>query len=180
MQDVDWDTQDGRYRVRIYGQWIVVPDAAVVTEPNRFGPAVVWPYNDRYGNTQIRCFMPGAGTQSSSIGGKRLAVYNLCPLWPCILGTAMDERVEALLADVLALEGEDPNVIREGVRGALADYEQLFRAQEVNKRMKDKAAHACHALSRARLVEEIRLRKGTSTAEYSKVVLSIIDGPRFP
>jgi hypothetical protein len=46
------------------------------------------------------------------------------------------------LADVLALEGEDPNVIREGVRGALADYEQLFRAQEVNKRMKDKAATA--------------------------------------
>jgi hypothetical protein len=34
------------------------------------------------------------------------------------------------------------------VRGALADYEQLFRAQEVNKRMKDKAAHACHALFR--------------------------------
>ena len=63
----------------------------------------------------------------------------------------MDERVEALLADVLALEGEDPNVIREGVRGALADYEQLFRAREVNKRMKDKAAHACHALFRARV-----------------------------
>ena len=62
VQDVDWDTQDGHYRVRIYGQWIVVPDAAVVTEPNRFGPTVVWPYNDRYGNTQIRCFMPGAGT----------------------------------------------------------------------------------------------------------------------
>jgi len=40
----------------------------------------------------------------------------------------MDERVEALLADVLALEGEDPNVIREGARGALADYERLFRA----------------------------------------------------
>jgi hypothetical protein len=90
----------------------------------------------------------------------------------------MDERVEALLADVLALEGEDPNVIRE--RGALADYEQLFRAQEVNKRMKEKAAHACHALFRARLVEEIRLRKGTSTAEHLKVVLSIVDGPRFP
>jgi hypothetical protein len=46
--------------------------------------------------------------------------------------------------------------------------------------MKDKAAHACHALFRARLVEEMRLRKGTSTAEYLKVVLSIIDGPRFP
>jgi hypothetical protein len=62
VQDVDWDSQEGHYRVRIYGEWFVVPDAAVVTEPNRFGPAVVWPYNDRYGNTQIRCFMPGAGT----------------------------------------------------------------------------------------------------------------------
>ena len=62
VQDVDWDTQDGHYRVRIYGQWFVVPDDAVVAEPNRFGPAVVWPYNDRYGNTQIRCFMPGAGS----------------------------------------------------------------------------------------------------------------------
>ena len=62
VQDVDWDTQDGHYRVRIQGEWIEVPDAAVITEPNRFGPAVVWPYNDRYGNTQIRCFMPGAGT----------------------------------------------------------------------------------------------------------------------
>jgi hypothetical protein len=62
VQDVDWDTQDGHYRVRIYGQWFVVPDDAVVAEPNRFGPAVVWPYNDRYGNTQIRCFMAGAGS----------------------------------------------------------------------------------------------------------------------
>jgi hypothetical protein len=38
VQDVDWDTQDGHYRVRIYGQWFVVPDDAVLTEPNRFGP----------------------------------------------------------------------------------------------------------------------------------------------
>jgi len=62
VEDVDWDTQDGHYRVQIYGQWIVVPDAAVVTEPNRFGPTVVWPYRDPDGTTQIRCFMPGAGT----------------------------------------------------------------------------------------------------------------------
>jgi hypothetical protein len=62
VQDVDWDTQEGHYRVRIHGEWFVVPDDAVVTEPNRFGPAVVWPYNDCYGNTQIRCFIPGAGT----------------------------------------------------------------------------------------------------------------------
>ena len=44
LQDVDWDTQEGHYRVRIQGEWIVVPDAAVVTD------------------TQIRCFIPGAGT----------------------------------------------------------------------------------------------------------------------
>jgi hypothetical protein len=47
--------------VRLRGQWLVVPDAAVVAEPNRFGPAVVWPYQDADGATQIRCFMPGAG-----------------------------------------------------------------------------------------------------------------------
>ena len=62
VQDVDWDTTgDGRYRVRLNGQWIVVPDAALVTEPNKFGPAVVWPYEDASGATQIRCFLPGAG-----------------------------------------------------------------------------------------------------------------------
>jgi hypothetical protein len=55
VQDVDWDTQDGKYRVRLYGEWIVVPDNAVVTEPNKFGPAVVWPYMDAKGVTQIRC-----------------------------------------------------------------------------------------------------------------------------
>jgi len=61
VENVDWDTQNGRYRVRIQGQWFVVPDAAVVTEPNKFGPAVVWPYQDSDGATQIRCFLPGAG-----------------------------------------------------------------------------------------------------------------------
>ena len=61
VENVDWDTQDGRYRVRLNGQWLVVPDVAVVTEPNRFGPAVVWPYQDMNGATQIRCFIPGAG-----------------------------------------------------------------------------------------------------------------------
>jgi len=61
VENVDWDTQDGRYRVRLNGQWIIVPDAALVTEPNKFGPAVVWPYQDENHATQIRCFMPGAG-----------------------------------------------------------------------------------------------------------------------
>ncbi len=61
VEDVDWDTRNGHYRVRLDEQWIDVPDAAVVTEPNRFGPAVVWPYQDANGVTQIRCFLPGAG-----------------------------------------------------------------------------------------------------------------------
>ena len=36
----------------------------------------------------------------------------------------MDERIESFLADVLALDGENANAIREGVRIALADYEK--------------------------------------------------------
>lgn len=70
IEDVDWDTatvadasgqSQIRYRVRLNGQWIPVPPEAVVTEPNKFGPAVVWPYQDMDGKTQIRCFLPGAG-----------------------------------------------------------------------------------------------------------------------
>jgi hypothetical protein len=65
VENVDWDTQDGHYRVRLHGQWIVVPKDAVVTEPNKFGPAVVWPYTNASGNTQIRCFMPGRALKES-------------------------------------------------------------------------------------------------------------------
>ena len=61
VNDVDWDSKDGHYRVRLSGEWVPVPDGAVITEPNRFGPAVVWPYLDSNGTTQIRCFLPGAG-----------------------------------------------------------------------------------------------------------------------
>ena len=45
----------------------------------------------------------------------------------------MDQRIESFLADVLALAGENPDAIREGVRVALADCEAIFRAQEPNK-----------------------------------------------
>ena len=90
-----------------------------------------------------------------------------------------DARVEAFLADILALEGENPNAIREGVHVALADCADILKAQEVNRRMKDKAIHACHVVCRARVVEEIQRRKGTATAEHLKYVLSVIDGPRF-
>jgi hypothetical protein len=91
-----------------------------------------------------------------------------------------DARIEAFLADVLALEGEDQSAIREGVHIALADCEEIFKAQELNRRMKDKAAHACHILCRSRVIEEIQRGKGTAIAEHLKFVLSVIDGPRLP
>ena len=87
----------------------------------------------------------------------------------------MDQRIEAFLADVLALAGENPDAIREGVRVALTDCEEIFRAQEVNKRMKDKATHACRALCRARIVEEMQRHKRTPIAEHLRLVLSVID-----
>ena len=42
----------------------------------------------------------------------------------------VDERIESFLADVLALEGEDENAIREGVRIALADCEQISKRRK--------------------------------------------------
>jgi hypothetical protein len=87
----------------------------------------------------------------------------------------MDQRIEAFLADVLALAGEEPDAVREGVRVAFADCEEIFRARETNKRMRDKAAHACRALCRARIVEEMQRRMRTPIAEHLKLVLSIID-----
>jgi hypothetical protein len=86
----------------------------------------------------------------------------------------MDERIEAFLKDVLALEGEISNLLRRGVRRQLAICEKRFRDAETNKRMKDKAAQACRTLCRTRVAEEIRRCKGT-TAEHLKIVLSIID-----
>jgi hypothetical protein len=63
ISNIEWDTlgAGGHYRVRLNGEWIVVPDTAVVIEPNRDGRAFVWPYVDADGNMQIRCFLPGAG-----------------------------------------------------------------------------------------------------------------------
>jgi hypothetical protein len=58
----------------------------------------------------------------------------------------MDDRIGLFLADVLALEGEKPEAIRQAVRTALTDCEA---AREANKHMKEKAAHACHSLCRA-------------------------------
>jgi hypothetical protein len=87
----------------------------------------------------------------------------------------MDQRIEAFLADVLALAGEAPDAVRKGVRVALADCGAIFRAQEPNKRMRDNAALVCRALCRSRVVAEMHQRRGTRIAEHLKLVLTIID-----
>jgi hypothetical protein len=61
VSDVDWESKDGHYRVRLDGEWIDVPDEAVITEPNRAGRTMVWPIRGYMGVT-IRCFMPGSMT----------------------------------------------------------------------------------------------------------------------
>src|SRR5215475_1831539 len=61
VSDVDWETKAGHYRVRIDGEWIDVPDEAVITEPNRIGRTMVWPIRGYLGVT-VRCFMPGSMT----------------------------------------------------------------------------------------------------------------------
>ncbi|MDE2377440.1 hypothetical protein [Bradyrhizobium sp.] len=61
LADLDWESQDGHYRVRIDGEWVEVPDDAVITEPNLAGRTMVWPVKTLYG-ISIRCFMPGSMT----------------------------------------------------------------------------------------------------------------------
>ena len=59
VRDVDWESKDGHYRVRLENIWIDVPDDALITEPNRAGRTMVWPL--RFDSKIfIRCFMPGS------------------------------------------------------------------------------------------------------------------------
>lgn len=62
ISDADWESGNGHYRVRIDGEWVNVPDEAVITEPNRVGLTMVWPIRDGVGGLYIRCFMPGSMT----------------------------------------------------------------------------------------------------------------------
>lgn len=61
VSDVDWESKDGQYRVRIEGEWISVPEDAVITTPNRVGRTMVWPIYLE-GRPVVRCFMPGSMT----------------------------------------------------------------------------------------------------------------------
>ena len=66
VSDVDWESKDGHYRVRLEGRWIDVPDDAVLDVPNKCGKALVW-YSKSWrskvtgqeGDFYIRCFLPG-------------------------------------------------------------------------------------------------------------------------
>jgi hypothetical protein len=62
LDDVDWDSKGGHYRVRLEGEWIDVPDAAVIDGPNRAGPTMVWPWRRDGKLNQVRCFLPGSMT----------------------------------------------------------------------------------------------------------------------
>ena len=61
VSDPDWESKDGHYRVRLEGEWVMVPDDAVITEPNRAGRTMVWPVKGSLG-ISIRCFLPGSLT----------------------------------------------------------------------------------------------------------------------
>jgi hypothetical protein len=59
VDDADWETKDSHYRVRIDGEWVDVPNEAVVDGPNRADRTMVWPYYID-GHPKARCFMPGS------------------------------------------------------------------------------------------------------------------------
>ena len=56
-----WEMGASHYRVKIHGEWLDVPDAAVIKAPNRVGHAVVCidTSEDVMG---VRCFLPGPQT----------------------------------------------------------------------------------------------------------------------
>ena len=76
----------------------------------------------------------------------------------------MDQRVESFLGDVLALAGEEPDAVPEGVRRALAKCEAIFRLQEPKKRMRDQAMPR-HARNNALPLPELRRRVHACRAE---------------
>jgi hypothetical protein len=63
--EYEWDIAENRYRVRIEGEWYVVPVEAVIEGPNKLGYATVWYWSswelDGNKTHHIRCFLPGPG-----------------------------------------------------------------------------------------------------------------------
>ncbi len=61
VEDADWDSKDGHYRVRLEGEWVDVPDEAVIEEPNKAGVVLVWPWRVNGKLDHVRCFLPASG-----------------------------------------------------------------------------------------------------------------------
>jgi hypothetical protein len=66
LDESEWDIKNDSYRVFLKDKWIVVPDEAVISSPNKLGKAIVWlwPYDvlrGGGGDNPIRCFIPGSG-----------------------------------------------------------------------------------------------------------------------
>jgi hypothetical protein len=63
--EYEWDIAGNRYKVRIEGDWYVVPVEAVIEGPNKLGYATVWYWTswelDGRKIHHIRCFLPGPG-----------------------------------------------------------------------------------------------------------------------
>lgn len=62
LADVDWESHDGHYRVRVDGVWWDVAPGSVVNGPNRDGRAMVWMNGGYQGHIGVRCFAPGSMT----------------------------------------------------------------------------------------------------------------------
>ena len=62
IEDADWESKDGHYRVYINKIWIDVPDDRVIKEPNLMGRTMVWPATSSFGIQTVRCFLPGSMT----------------------------------------------------------------------------------------------------------------------
>jgi hypothetical protein len=66
LSDPDWKSENGHYSVRLEGEWVKVPDDAVVQGPNRDGRALVWTYQQWTSPSSlhrvVRCFIPGSMT----------------------------------------------------------------------------------------------------------------------
>lgn len=62
LADVDWESKDGHYRVRVDGTWWDVPEGAVISTPNKDGRAMVWMNGGYGGHNGVRCFMAGSMT----------------------------------------------------------------------------------------------------------------------
>jgi hypothetical protein len=58
LNDVEWEHVGEHYRVKLRGDWHVVPpDRVISPRLNRDGRARVWPLENT--PSMIRCFMPG-------------------------------------------------------------------------------------------------------------------------